>query len=263
MAQEAIEEFIAFWHQFDFSAPPFTHPADKALFEHPAHSKKINLRPPKSPADWVDWTSPDVRPLVQLSLLPMPMCGDLRTADIFICLLNPGLAASDFYAEANHPEYQVRLQNAIAQQRSAVDEYPFFWLDPDLCWTGGAAWWSRKLQSVVAEAARRWGCEFSEAARRISQRIAVLELFPYHSKHFALGSIAGVLPSCQAAVKLAQAIGDDPAKTIIIARKRTLWGVEHDGDRRIVFSAGQERGAHLSADSDGGRAILRRLFPKF
>lgn len=258
----AANELIRFWSRFDDVSAPYLHPDDAPWLLDARRSGKVAQLMPHSPQEWVDAVSPSAPSLVHLGLPPMPFFGDIRTADIFICLLNPGLGAADFYAEMHHPEYVAALDASLRQVSNDDEGYPFIWLNPRLCWTGGGIWWTSKLKSVISEASIRWRCPYYAAAHRLSKRLAVVELFPYHSKDFTLGNGIKHLPSCHAAIEFIHAVSSDPSKTIIVTRQRAHWKLAAEGARQIVYRDGRERGASLSVETEGGQAILQRLFDR-
>jgi hypothetical protein len=258
----AGDELIRFWARFDKGSAPYIHPDDADWLLDAKRSGKVARLMSGNPQEWVDSVSPSAPSLVHLGLRPTPFVGDIRGADIFVCLLNPGLGASDFYAELHHPEYVDALIGSLRQVTYDGDGYPFVWLDPRFCWTGAGIWWTSKLKSVISEASIRWTCPYHVAAHRLSKRLAAVELFAYHSKDFTLGNGIKHLPSCRAAVSFIHEVSRDPSKTVIVTRQRAHWKLAEEGAQQVVYRDGRERGASLSADTEGGKAILDRLFDR-
>lgn len=254
----SADQYIEFWSEFEEDVAPFVHSRDRNILLNGRDKARLSAPLLNAPSQWVDAANDKNRKALHLTLLPMPYAGDLRRASVIICMLNPGLAAGDFYAEYQHAEYRSRLLTAI-KQTFEPDGYPFFWLDPALCWTGGAIWWNDKLQGIIGEAARRWSCPYSKAARRISRQLAMVEAFPYHSKDFGFGHVMDTLPSCRSAKMFVQNVAADSEKLIVITRQAAHWGIVGNGSNRIVYTGGQARGAHLTTGSTGGRAILEHL----
>lgn len=253
-----LEEFIQYWHELDFNKSPYIHPQDRDWLLQEKHGSKINMTVPSTPEQWVEEARGNK---VQFGLLPMPYCGDLRNADIIICLLNPGLSPADFYAEKQE-FFHDRLVKNIKQDAVSVAQYPFMFLDPHWCWTAGYHWWSRKLDGTIAEVANVLKYDWLEASQKLSTRMAVIELFPYHSRIFSLGAAHKKMPSCIAAKKYVHSLINDSNKTVIVMRQTKAWGLGELADRNcelIIYKDGEERGAHLSPNSKGGKAILMSL----
>lgn len=198
---------------------------------------------------------------LHLGLLPVPFVGDLRRASVYILLLNPGLGATDYFGEYEVPAFRrASLQNLKQQPRR---RYPFFVLDPQFAWHGGFQWWNQKLSAVIAVLADRWNVSFAEARQRLAQKLACIELLPYHSTSFAdRGHWRERLPSVALAksfvashvlprVRAGKAI-------VIVTRQARQWSVS-PGRGVVLYSGGHARGAHLTPGSLGGRAILKHL----
>lgn len=218
-------------------------------------------------ADWTtaiardDYCAPgDTR--LHLGLLPEPFCGDVRTATIYVLLLNPGLGPTDYYGELQVPAFRAaRLQN-LRQDFSAGD-LPFYMLDPAFSWHGGFTWWHRKFAGVISELARRRAISFAAAQRVLALELASIELVPYHSATFS--DADGWLQRLQS-VSLARTFVREyviprveSGKALVIAtRQVNQWNLP-DLPGVIRYSPGQARGAHLTPNSPGGGAILRWL----
>ena len=204
---------------------------------------------------------PDDRRL-HLSVPPQPFCGDLRRADIFILLLNPGLNISDYYAQTHRQEFRHAYRRMLAHDMEGL-EFPFIFLNPAYCWHGGYQWWEGKLRDITTFIAkRRFGGRYLEALRSLSTRLAAVELVPYHSRSFAAHRLIEELPSAKAAKAFVQgdlvpAATQDKA-TIIVTRQVTEWGLPKTVSNVVQYEGGHTRGASLSLKSRGGEAILRR-----
>ena len=208
-----------------------------------------------------DFGAPNDKRL-HLGLLPQPFCGDLRTASVYVLLLNPGLGPSDYYGEYEVVEYRRGLL-ATLKQRFPEDSIPFLFLDPQFSWHGGFGWWHGKLAGVIGNLAAMWSVSFAEARARLSRELASIELFPYHSGAFR---DAGGWIRHLHSVALARAFVRDVViprveqgeAIAIVTRQAKVWDLpEH---RRIVrYGPTEARAAHLSPGSRGGQAILSHL----
>jgi hypothetical protein len=119
--------------------PPFIHPEDlQAIQRHAAELLTVRaakFRQFLASKPFGDRT--DHR--FHFSLLPTPYLGDLNRADIFILQLNPGFNVNNYYAEWNVPAFRRRSEGNVRQELDGVD-FPFYSLDPELCWYTGNRW---------------------------------------------------------------------------------------------------------------------------
>ena len=101
-----------------------------------------------------------------------------------------------------------------------------------------------------------------EARAWLGNKLAAVELLPYHSAHFRerdrwLDEERGLSSVALARAFMKERVGRGGA-LVIITRKADHWGLE-DGPKVIKFSPEEARGAHLTPDSRGGKAILEHL----
>ena len=198
------------------------------------------------------------------SLLPIPYLGDLNRADIFVLQLNPGFNLNNYYAEWNVPAFRRRVERNVRQQVDGVD-FPFYSLDPELCWYSGYRWWEGKLHDIAATIAnRKYKGRYFDALRELSQRIAAIELVPYHSIAFKDHRLVRLLPSTAQARDfvlsnlLKRAASGEVL--LIAMRKVAAWGLATTKCPGVVrYATGQSRCASLRSTSVGGRAILERF----
>jgi len=198
---------------------------------------------------------------LHLGLLPVPFIGNLATADIVVLLLNPGLSAGDYFGEYEVPAFRQALLDNLRQVGN--DDHPFFYLNPAYGWHSGFQWWNNKLSGVIELAAKHWSESFADARHRTANRLAAIQLVPYHSATF---SASAAPPSRLPSAKLARdyvhselvprALGGDV--TIIVARQAATWGLP-TSENIVTYSQRDARGAHLTPGSPGGAAILERL----
>jgi hypothetical protein len=194
-------------------------------------------------------------------LLPVPFIGDLATADIFVLLLNPGLSAGDYFGEYEVPAFRQALLDNL--QQAGTSEYPFFYLNPAFGWHSGFQWWNTKLAGVIDRAAARWGLSYAAARHRVANRLAAIELVPYHSARFSPSSARPTrLKSAELAREYVHQQLVPRARagqlTIIVTRHAKSWGLPA-ADHIVTYTGQLARGALLTPDSQGGAAILDRL----
>src|SRR5689334_14220971 len=195
------------------------------------------------------------------SLQPMPHAGDLSKAVVFILLLNPGFARNDYYAEYRDADYRRRLDQNIAQDFAGID-FPFFYLDPTFCWTTGFQWWEGKLRGIIETLAERhFKSSYRKALEFTSQRVASIELIPYHSKKFGYWRMLGKMPSAVMAQETASSIVQDVRVRkgcVVVTRQISAWKLPMT-DSVVCYGPAEARAAHLTPGSRGGSVILDRL----
>jgi hypothetical protein len=114
---------------------------------------------------------------LHLSLFPMPYLGSLREAKVILFLMNPSFGERDYSFE-DRAGIRGRLERNLYQEFE--DDFPFLFLDPNLSESGGFKWWQKPLRPLleVLTVGRRTPIQAMEL---MSQKIAAVELFPYHS----------------------------------------------------------------------------------
>lgn len=254
-------ELIDFW-QCELNSPPFAHPKDLDVLR--SNPRWIANDDPTDFASYIKSKrfedATDDR--LHLSLLPVPYVGNIRNAEIVILLLNPGFQYSDYWSETNNPEFRKRLKQNLQQSFDAV-EFPFLFLDPQFCWPSGFMWWEKKLRDVLKEIAlRKFSGNYHAALHDLSQRLACVELIPYHSRTFKDHKLISLLPSIQTAKRFVQtSLVQDAVsmkRTLIATRQVKEWGITKSHPNVVTYDGGHARGASLGVKSKGGNAILKR-----
>lgn len=256
-------ELVKFWKRCKFDKPPFAHPDDLPVLcqkegrfiETYSRNFDTYIAGPRF------GHSEDRR--LHLSLRPVPYLGNLSQAKIFILLLNPGLAYADYWAETESKEYCKRLEYNLNQSFDGID-FPFFTLDPKFCWCSGFVWWEKKLREVIRLIAKeKFKDKYLDAMRDLSKKLACLELVPYHSSSFGSHSLIKNLHSVKMAKKFVQESlipGAEAGKvSLIVTRQAKEWGFTSNTKKTkhmVIYRGGHTRGASLSPDSEGGKAIL-------
>jgi hypothetical protein len=257
-------ELIEFWKQCKLDKPPFFHPKDETtLLQGNGKFLETNFKNFDAYIKGSRFGENENRRL-HLSLRPVPYLGNLAQAKIFILLLNPGLAYADYWAESNSKAFCQRLENNLQQSFDGID-FPFFKLDPQFCWCSGFMWWESKLHEVIRRIAKeQFDNQYIDAMRDLSTKLACLELVPYHSSSFGAHSLIKNLPSVKMVKKfvtdslIPQA--EDAKLTLIVTRQAKEWRIPNSMEKTkniVVYKGGHTRGASLSPNSLGGKAILR------
>lgn len=257
------DNLIKFWKAFNEETAPHIHPKDENLIS-PTNMGFIKTTNNASFSDYIngDTFGTFNDPRFDLSLLPIPYGGDLNKADIFILLLNPGLSYTDYYGEFEVSAYRNALTKNLHQDLLS-EEFPFLWLNPMFCWHSGFIYWEQKLRSVLKEIAdMHFNGNYLNAMKSLSNRIALLELVPYHSNIYQGRKIIEELPSVKKARSYAlnhlypETLSGK--KTVIVTRQAKGWGFKEENTNLIIYKGAETRGASLSINSRGGQAILRQ-----
>ena len=250
------------WARWKRNSPPFVLKGDRTVFDTAGNSRAtITIPRWRDYYEAPDFCAPKDHRL-HLGLLPQPFFGDLRRASIYVLLLNPGLGPHDYYGEYAVPAFRKALLANLRQdfRRGSV---PFLFLDPQFSWHGGFAWWHGKLAGVISSLATTWSVPFAAARFRIAHELACIELVPYHSSNFR---DAGDWIARLKSVALARAFVHDVVvprvrrgrAIIIVTRQVKIWDLPKH-PRIVCYSNQEARAAHLSPESQGGKAILNHL----
>lgn len=243
-----MNKLIAHWKELNLTQPPYAHPKDIPFFKH---RRPVDLEHPILDAE----TFPkdklaNTEHFFHLSLLPAPFIGDLEKADIFILMLNPGFQRDEYKIEARS-EVKTALIATLSQELENVS-YPFWYLDPQYQEHPGHKYWHNNLQKVGS---------YDE----LSQRVAVLQMMPYHSARFNADVLAKELPSARVAREYVHQVvvpkANQGKALLIVARQVRNWGfsAEDATGNIIIYSGGENRGAKVSSGSRGGKAIINWL----
>jgi len=252
---EAHHPLLEAWREFKPSGPPFILPGDEALLAEPALWAVEQWR------DYVANTergNPTDAGRLCLGLLPMPFVGNLRTASIFLLMLNPGARPHDFFGESEVPEYRDELL-ATLRQEDGIEGL----CDPRFAWHGRYGYWEGKLSKLFARLAGD-GETYGAARQRLQSLMAALELVPYHSTRYALPArMVKQLKSVELMRSYVREVVVPRARAgdalVIIGRAVASWGTFAKSKNIVTYSGSAARSAHLTPDSPGGKAILRFL----
>lgn len=258
-----MQRLIQEWAEWSPDKPPFILQADEEVL---SSARSLASTAPIY-TNWEDvYSQPELgKPgdrKLQLGLIPHPFCGDIQNAEIYTLMLNPGYGSHDYFAELEVPAYrEAALKNL--QQKFNHEKYPFYLLNPEFAWSGGYAWWHKKFAFIIDEISKNTGMNYADARKHLSQKIANIELVPYHSTSFYdPDSWTKKLESAKLARKFVNEyvlpkVQRDEA-ILIVTRQVREWNLpEHNNI--TVYSNGEARSAHLSPVSRGGRAIIERL----
>jgi hypothetical protein len=248
-------EIIDYWKLFKINEWPYIHQSDSVLKSQRSYKYK-------NYEDYIsskDYGQIDSR--FHFGLLPSPYCGDILNASIYILMLNPGFSSIDYYAEQYCNKFREAEINCLNQNENI--EFPFYCLNPEFIWTGGGAYWENKLNDIIKENSKIKNINYIDSTREISQKVALLELIPYHSLSYQLsGKIEAQVESKNI---MKNFVKDYVYKKvlnnnacIIITRKVKIWDLPNHNNI-IAYEGGETRGAHLTSQSRGGHKILEYL----
>ncbi len=140
------------------------------------------------------------------AVIPEPFVGAVLTAPVIVLQLNPGSDETNAAAHAV-PEFRVAL---LANLRHELTDWPFYFLHPRFRVSQpGGRWWTgktRKLAEVVP-------------LKRLAERLAVVEWFPYKSPRYRLGCTVRSQEYGFSLVSDAMRRG----ALIVISRSHALW----------------------------------------
>ncbi len=259
-----MHELIRNWRKCQTQNPPFIFPGDEVLLERQwsQYVTRINSFDAYTKSELFG-RKPDRS--VHVNLIPTPYIGNLVTADIFILMMNPGLAHSDHYSERQSEDFRQALISNLYQE--ALDKmYPFVDLNPKFAWVAGFQYWQGKLHRVIEIVQSDRKISHQQALSILAKRIACVEHMPYHSPDLRLPARLTVqLASPKAVVSYVHEVIVPKAEhgdaVVIVARKSRSWGLDKFvGHKNFVFYEGAEsRSVHLTPESPGGRAIMTRF----
>lgn len=107
---------------------------------------------------------------IHTEVLPAPFVGN-PAAPIVLLNLNPGFSIrNEQFVEGTYYSQALRTNLVHAKQ-----DYSFYVLDPRIDTNPGYSYWIRKLKPLIA----------LYGQKKIANEVCVIELFPYHSEHFA------------------------------------------------------------------------------
>ena len=177
--------------------------------------------------EWCEKFSKKTDKKLHVGLLPHPYCGDLKNAEVFILMLNPGFGILDYLDEENN-KFRAALKNNLLQQECG--EFPFIFLNPEFHGTGGGRYWLRKFEDLIRLAVKKENGNFEKALQFLSKMIATIELFPYHSQSAPpISSVKRNQPeSVKAAIDFVKhgliKKARKEGRLVIVARGGRYWG---------------------------------------
>ena len=199
-----------------------------------------------------------------IGLLPIPFMGDLLNASIYVLMTNPGLDESD-YRECEKTDFK-RALIANLKQESLTGTLPFTYLDSQFDWHAGHHYWDRKFRGIIQALAKSRAVSYAEARSVIGNKIAVIELFPYHSTE---GPSDNTLKNCPSVRLVKEFVRDTVVERVrakqaivIVVRRVKNWNQclpEDLTEEQGVIRLPNPRSFSFKPANPWGQAILRRL----
>jgi hypothetical protein len=254
-ASMTTDVLIQFWREMDLNAQPYVHPKDKGYLtddlcyvyqNHESYLQSHNFQ--NSEIGF------------HTSLLPVPYAGNLKTASIFLLLLNPGLGIQDYHGETSSPSFVEAAKRNIRQENIS-DEYPFFLFDPKFIWHPGGQYWLKRFSDYILEVSIQKEKSYLEAISYISSKIAVVELVPYHSKSFGHHKLIRNLKSVDQMKQFAEYLFQRAKQGeigIVCTRKSEEWGLK-ESNNVVIYGKDHARGASVSFTSPACGLICQFL----
>lgn len=254
--ETAYHDLIDFWRNSPMESPPYIAPPDKPFI----NEKQISIFTSYKSYVEANIFGDNQDKSLHVGLLPIPYVGNLAKATVYILMLNPGLGPTDYYAEYKNDGFrQIHIQN-LRQEHDL--KFPFHFLNPELSWHGGFDYWHKKFGSIIRHISSTRQIDYISSLQYLSQRLACLELVPYHSKSFGGGSLINKLPSAKVMQTYVKDFLLEKAQrgdiTIIVTRSAKNWNLP-ESRNVIIYSKGEARSAHLTVNSSGGKAIAKQL----
>ena len=251
-------DLLSEWRHWDSDSFPYILKVDAKVLEQCGEGEVIHRQVP--------YDSSDKR--LNLGLLPGPFMGDMLNASIYVLTLNPGYDESDYEWDRTPAFRQAVLDNL--QQKRPEGVLPFICLDPRFSEHGCFRYWNDKLNlaALIKALAKGRGVSLDEARSELAEKLAVIELVPYHSPSFNRKWLN--LPSTRLAGAfvrdtVVRRVRDKQAIVIVI-RQVNSWAeylpetlTEEHGVIRYVTGYRRPSLSPCTPKLTGGRAILRHL----
>jgi hypothetical protein len=250
---KVLEKLISDWRSSDLTRSPYLFVRDVPVYERYASDRFCHYSTLRDYAESNEFCAPRETKF-HVGLYPQPYFGNLKTASIFMLMLNPGLHGSDYYAEENCPEYRVALRANLCQENGDSD-YPFFFLDPQFAWHSGFEYFHSRFRKVLQSLKVKSKLSYIQALRHLARNLACLQLVPYHSKAFGASSLIRSLQSSQAILAYAQQELVHKAVKgevyMLVLRRAKNWGLS-DAERTVenvsVYERHETRSAYLKEE---------------
>lgn len=115
-------DIVEFWNRLPLRTPPFIHLDDRQILEGKREDLSAKLDFDTFVKSQRFGAFEDHR--FHFSLVPVPYVGNLKKADIFILLLNPGFDFTDYFGEWRMMEFKSSLGHSTLATRHFPTDPP-------------------------------------------------------------------------------------------------------------------------------------------
>lgn len=262
-----LDQLIETWSKWQPKGPPHIFHGDEDAIAD-LKNRKSRKGPCERTCEFTSWNeyhrdsefgAPDDTRL-HLGLFPSPFSGNVRTAKVFVLMLNPGCVPTDYFGQYERPGFEKALLRNLSQQNVTG----LMGLDPQFAWSAGFQYWNKKLGDLIRALKEHRNSSFAEARAYLASAIASIELMPYHSPKFGIPRrYLNKMKSVQLVRELVQDELLPRAQKgkclLIVTRKARFWGIRQSPPNVIVYKAGEAQAAYLNRKSRGGKRILEFL----
>lgn len=197
-----------------------------------------------------------------VNLLPEPYVGNLGSAKIFILQLNPGFSQTEYLFESKNENFVAAKKQNIHQKYFSED-YPFLYLNPEFLAHPGGQYWLKRLKGYIKEVMKQKSMSFGEGLKYVSQRIAAIEMVPYHSKSFVGHKLLRELPSANRVKSYVRNLLQEKAAkgeiSIICTRQTANWDLVAQTNNVIVYEPRLAQSGSIGLGSPACKTILKFL----
>ncbi|HIH43819.1 MAG TPA: hypothetical protein HA257_01665 [Candidatus Methanoperedenaceae archaeon] len=244
-----MNKLIDFWEKYIENLKkeqmPVAHPSDKIGKEYYYACKNFD--------DYIKLIkSPNIKfeNRFHLGLIPIPYIGNIEKAEIYILMLNPGFGILDYYAESYDKELKDALINNLRQELD--NDYPFIFLNPKFLWHGGGQYYEKKFKWLIQEV--KGTNSYAQKLSHIANKVAVLQLVPYHSKSYIHNHTIELESSkimCSFVKKELVPKTEDGDICIICPRGANYWENATCNTKAFVCPDTPSRAGHISKNTFG------------
>jgi hypothetical protein len=209
--KNAVEEWLAAWWEHPEC---LIHPLDEKFLE----SECENLYAPSlTRCEDLETRTGQFRK----ELGAMPFVGNIRTASIFLLMINPGVSCKDYTDRLNEETQRLFAANKRQEKCETC-----FALKPG----GPCGWEPYYRRRVFGALLSEYGTRAEDAREFLAERLAILELVPYYSQKARLIKTRKLhqrLPTTLLARRAACELASDP-HNLVITRwlGEEWWGLE-------------------------------------
>jgi hypothetical protein len=179
---------------------------------------------------------------VVVKSIPEPFIGNPQSATVVLLSLNPGHSEDDVKAHTDADFREAMIRNLQHEPQ----ECPFYALNPKFTWTACGIWW-RAHTRRLHEAGLSWVA--------ISEKLLVIEWFPYHSISGKGLPNRVICPSQEYSFQLAREMLDK--KRIVVGMRSKQYWLGVDPRVQDVRFLKNRQSPHISVANTGQEPFER------